>query len=43
MTFIGPPARVMRIMGDKIQARKALSASGVPVTPAIEDSTTRKR
>jgi acetyl-CoA carboxylase biotin carboxylase subunit len=37
MTFIGPPARVMRIMGDKIQARKALSASGVPVTPAIED------
>jgi len=37
MTFIGPPARVMRVMGDKIQARKALSASGVPVTPAIED------
>jgi pyruvate carboxylase subunit A len=37
MTFIGPSARVMRIMGDKIQARKALSASGVPVTPAIED------
>jgi len=37
MTFIGPSARVMRVMGDKIQARKALSASGVPVTPAIED------
>lgn len=37
MTFIGPSARVMRIMGDKIQARRALSASGVPVTPAIED------
>ncbi|MBE0602721.1 MAG: hypothetical protein IH611_03710, partial [Deltaproteobacteria bacterium] len=28
MTFIGPSARVMRVMGDKIQARKALSASG---------------
>ena len=37
MTFIGPPARVMRILGDKIQARKALAASGVPVTPAIEN------
>jgi len=37
MTFIGPSARVMRILGDKIQARKALSASGVPVTPAIEN------
>ena len=37
MTFIGPSARVMRVLGDKIQARKALSASGVPVTPAIED------
>jgi acetyl/propionyl-CoA carboxylase alpha subunit len=37
MTFIGPSARVMRVMGDKIQARKALSASGVPVTPALED------
>jgi len=39
MTFIGPSARVMRVLGDKIQARKALSASGVPVTPAIEDVT----
>ncbi len=37
MTFIGPSARVMRVMGDKIAARKALSASGVPVTPALED------
>ncbi|MEW6719332.1 MAG: biotin carboxylase N-terminal domain-containing protein [Thermodesulfobacteriota bacterium] len=37
MTFIGPSAKVMRIMGDKIQARRALAASGVPVTPAIED------
>ena len=37
MVFIGPSARVMRILGDKIAARKALAASGVPVTPAIED------
>ncbi len=37
MVFIGPPARVMRILGDKIAARRALSASGVPVTPGLED------
>jgi acetyl-CoA carboxylase biotin carboxylase subunit len=37
MVFIGPSARVMRILGDKISARKALSASGVPVTPGITD------
>ena len=37
LVFIGPSARVMRILGDKIAARKALAASGVPVTPAIED------
>ena len=37
MVFIGPPARVMRILGDKIAARKALSASGVPVTPGLEE------
>jgi acetyl-CoA carboxylase biotin carboxylase subunit len=37
MVFIGPSARVMRILGDKIAARKALSASGVPVTPGLEE------
>ena len=37
LVFIGPSSRVMRILGDKIAARKALAASGVPVTPAIED------
>ncbi len=37
MVFIGPSARVMRILGDKIAARKALSASGVPVTPGLTD------
>ena len=37
MTFIGPSAEAMRILGDKIQARKLLYASGVPVTPAIEN------
>ncbi len=37
MVFIGPPARIMRILGDKVAARKALAASGVPVTPGLED------
>jgi acetyl-CoA carboxylase biotin carboxylase subunit len=37
MVFIGPSARVMRILGDKISARRALAASGVPVTPGLED------
>ncbi|HEU5361538.1 MAG TPA: acetyl-CoA carboxylase biotin carboxylase subunit [Candidatus Deferrimicrobiaceae bacterium] len=37
MVFIGPSARVMRILGDKVSARKALSASGVPVAPGLED------
>ncbi len=37
MVFIGPSARVMRILGDKVEARKALAASGVPVTPGLTD------
>ena len=37
LVFIGPSSRVMRVLGDKIAARKALASSGVPVTPAIED------
>ena len=37
MVFIGPSARVMRILGDKVAARKALAASGVPVTPGLEE------
>jgi pyruvate carboxylase subunit A len=37
LVFIGPSARVMRLLGDKIAARKALSACGVPVAPGLED------
>jgi acetyl-CoA carboxylase biotin carboxylase subunit len=37
LVFIGPSPRVMRLLGDKIQARKTLAASGVPVTPGLED------
>lgn len=34
--FIGPSAEVIRNMGDKTEARKAMIAAGVPVTPGTE-------
>jgi acetyl-CoA carboxylase biotin carboxylase subunit len=33
ITFIGPPAKVMRMMGGKIPARKAMVEAGVPILP----------
>ena len=42
ITFIGPTAEQIRVMGDKAAARKAMSAVGVPIVPGtpgpIEDS-----
>src|SRR5918911_1407084 len=42
ITFIGPTAAQIRTMGDKAQARKTMSAVGVPVVPGtpgpVEDS-----
>ena len=34
--FIGPSAEVIRQMGDKIEARKAMMAAGIPVIPGSE-------
>lgn len=34
--FIGPSAEVIRKMGDKTQARQAMQAAGIPVTPGSE-------
>ncbi len=34
--FIGPPAEVIRRMGDKIEARNTMIAAGVPVVPGSE-------
>jgi acetyl-CoA carboxylase, biotin carboxylase subunit len=31
--WIGPQPEVMRLMGDKVSARKAMSAAGVPILP----------
>ncbi|WP_372780089.1 acetyl-CoA carboxylase biotin carboxylase subunit [Litorivivens sp.] len=36
--FIGPSAEVINRMGDKTQARQAMVAAGVPVTPGSEDN-----
>jgi acetyl-CoA carboxylase biotin carboxylase subunit len=33
LTWIGPPPEAMRLMGDKIRAREAMSKAGVPVLP----------
>lgn len=35
LTFIGPPKAVMELLGDKVAARKAVEAAGVPVLPGM--------
>lgn len=36
ITFIGPTAEQMRLMGDKITARKVAQEAGIPVTPGSQ-------
>ncbi|HEX5885624.1 MAG TPA: acetyl-CoA carboxylase biotin carboxylase subunit [Pyrinomonadaceae bacterium] len=31
--FIGPPAPIIRLMGDKIEARRAMNEAGLPIVP----------
>ncbi|MEX0692249.1 MAG: acetyl-CoA carboxylase biotin carboxylase subunit [Gemmatimonadales bacterium] len=33
LTFIGPPAKAIRAMGEKTEARRRMDAAGVPVVP----------
>lgn len=33
ITFIGPNAKVVEVMGDKVRARQTMQAAGVPVVP----------
>ncbi len=35
IVFIGPPAEVIRSMGSKIEARRAMAKAGVPVVPGV--------
>ncbi|PRP99901.1 acetyl-CoA carboxylase biotin carboxylase subunit [Enhygromyxa salina] len=37
IVFIGPGAHAMELMGDKVRARKAMLAAGVPLVPGRED------
>jgi acetyl-CoA carboxylase, biotin carboxylase subunit len=36
LIFIGPPARAMVTMGDKVAARQAMQAAGLPMLPGTE-------
>jgi acetyl-CoA carboxylase biotin carboxylase subunit len=36
LTFIGPPPAAIRLMGDKLEARSRMRASGLPVIPGSE-------
>jgi acetyl-CoA carboxylase biotin carboxylase subunit len=38
VAFIGPSAQTMRLLGDKIAARKLAADAGVPVVPGEEDT-----
>lgn len=37
LTLIGPSAEVMRMMGDKVQAKRAMIAAGVPCVPGPDN------
>ena len=47
ITFIGPPASIIRLMGDKNKARQAMKKAGLPVIPGsdkiIEDVAEAKK
>ena len=36
ITFIGPPAEILRLMGEKDRARREMAAAGVPILPGTE-------
>jgi len=36
LAFIGPPSGVMRLLGNKVQARRAMKAAGVPTIPGSD-------
>src|ERR687886_2046175 len=36
--FIGPRSSVIKLMGDKVEARRAMQAAGVPILPGSQES-----
>jgi acetyl-CoA/propionyl-CoA carboxylase biotin carboxyl carrier protein len=41
VTFIGPPAEAGELMGDKLRAKDAAAAAGVPVVPSFTEAEAR--
>jgi propionyl-CoA carboxylase alpha chain/3-methylcrotonyl-CoA carboxylase alpha subunit/acetyl-CoA/propionyl-CoA carboxylase biotin carboxyl carrier protein len=39
LIFVGPPAHVIELMGDKITARRFAVTQGMPVTPSADEAT----
>lgn len=39
LTFVGPPGRVIRDLGNKTMARRIMSSAGVPVIPGMMEAT----
>jgi acetyl-CoA carboxylase, biotin carboxylase subunit len=37
LVFIGPPPGAMRVMGDKVEARRLMAKRGVPVIPGLSE------
>ncbi len=37
LVFIGPPPEAMRLMGDKVEARRLMARRGVPVIPGLTE------
>ncbi|HYY08863.1 MAG TPA: biotin carboxylase N-terminal domain-containing protein [Actinomycetota bacterium] len=37
LTFVGPPAKAIEIMGDKAAARRVADAAGLPIVPGTRD------
>ncbi|MEE9471807.1 MAG: acetyl-CoA carboxylase biotin carboxylase subunit [Gemmatimonadota bacterium] len=37
LVFIGPPPAAMRLVGDKVEARRHMSGAGVPVIPGMSE------
>lgn len=42
-TFIGPPAQIIRLMGNKVSAIKAMTAAGVPTVPGSDGPITNNQ
>lgn len=36
ITFVGPPASAIRVLGDKVASKEAARAAGVPVVPGLD-------